>query len=166
MSGTSLFRTLLAKEDFKFSCAHFTVFSAAEAEPLHGHNYRVAVEVEGEALDDLDFLVEFGPVKKRIRELCDSLDESVLLAEQCSLYSVEDEGSSVTVRYSSRTYTLPSDEVRLLPLRNITVEGLARFLWTELSPTLEGTLVKRLSVQIGETPGQASLYVADVDAAS
>ena len=163
MNRNALFRTRLAKEDFKFSCAHFTVFSAEEAEPLHGHNYRAAIEVEGKALDDLDFLVEFSPVKRRIRELCDGLDESVLLAEQCPLHSIETSAGGVEVRYASRLYTFPADEVRLLPLRNITVEGLAHYLWTELRPTLEGTPVRRLSVEVAETPGQGSLYAADVD---
>lgn len=163
MSKGPVFRTRLAKEDFKFSCAHFTVFSVDEAEPLHGHNYRVAVEIEGEELDELDFLVEFSAVKKRIRELCDALDESVLLAENCALYSVERDGDSVGVRYSERLYTFPAGEVRLLPLRNVTVEGLAHHLWTKLRPTLEGTPVTRFSVQVGETPGQSSLYAADVE---
>lgn len=158
-----VFRTQLAKEDFKFSCAHFTVFSADQAEPLHGHNYRVAVEIEGEELDDLDFLVEFSPVKKHIRELCAALDESVLLAEECALHSIERRPGSVSVRYAERLYTIPEGEVRLLPLRNITVEGLARYLWTQLRSTVQGTPVRRFSVQVAETPGQSSLYAADVE---
>src|ERR1700733_13558481 len=34
------YRMVLAKEDFKFSSAHFTLFADGSAELLHGHNYR------------------------------------------------------------------------------------------------------------------------------
>ena len=39
---TPTFSIRLAKEDFKFSVAHFTIFGPGHAEPLHGHNYNVA----------------------------------------------------------------------------------------------------------------------------
>ena len=35
----------LAKENMKFSAAHFTIFSASERERLHGHNFRVEVDI-------------------------------------------------------------------------------------------------------------------------
>ena len=46
------FRIVLAKEDFKFSAAHFTLFPGGRAELLHGHNYRVRVELAGSELDE------------------------------------------------------------------------------------------------------------------
>ena len=48
----------LAKEDFKFSVAHFTLFGPERAETLHGHNYRVAIELTGPALDAAGLLVD------------------------------------------------------------------------------------------------------------
>ena len=33
------------KENLKFSSAHFLIFEDGTAERLHGHNYRVAVEL-------------------------------------------------------------------------------------------------------------------------
>ena len=36
----------LHKENFKFSAAHFLIFPDGSAERLHGHNYRVFVEIE------------------------------------------------------------------------------------------------------------------------
>src|SRR5678809_1048521 len=36
----------LAKEYFKFSAAHFLIFPDGSSERLHGHNYRVRVEIE------------------------------------------------------------------------------------------------------------------------
>jgi hypothetical protein len=42
----------LEKESFKFSAAHFLIFPDGSAERLHGHNYRVFVEIDA-ALDAL-----------------------------------------------------------------------------------------------------------------
>src|SRR5690242_4697931 len=36
------------KEYFKFSAAHFLIFPDGSAERLHGHNYRVYVEIAAE----------------------------------------------------------------------------------------------------------------------
>ncbi len=46
------FATRVEKEHLKFSAAHFLIFANGSAERLHGHNYRVAVELEaaGECL--------------------------------------------------------------------------------------------------------------------
>ncbi len=154
--------TELAKEDFKFSCAHFTVFGSDEAEPLHGHNYRVAVLLAGPSVDGLEFLVEFGAVKGKIRELCDGLDEAVLLPAHSELVVLEQVAAEVEVRFGDRSYRLPQSECRLLPVRNITVEALARHLWSEIAPVLEGSRVTRLGVRVGETAGQSSRYEADL----
>ena len=70
------FRVVLSKEDFEFSAAHSTVFSADRAEPLHGHNYRVAVELRGSDLDPLGFLIDFDRFKSTIRALCLELDDN------------------------------------------------------------------------------------------
>ena len=68
---TGVFTLVLQKEDFKFSCAHFTLFGPDEAELLHGHNYHVAVEIQGKTLDDEGLLASFVEVKSAIRAACD-----------------------------------------------------------------------------------------------
>ena len=85
----------------------------------------------------------------------------MLLPSGCEflVFSELDEGH-LRVDFADRTYTFPANEVRRMPLRNITVEGLARYIWDGLAPTLAGTLVHRLCVEVGETAGQASRYEA------
>src|SRR5215207_3131678 len=72
------FRIVLAKEDFKFSAAHFTLFSGGRAELLHGHNYRVQVELSGSELDEEGLLVDLESFKKRLRGICAGLDSRTL----------------------------------------------------------------------------------------
>ena len=68
----------LAKEYFKFSAAHFLIFPDGSSERLHGHNYRVRVEIEAR-LTRHGLVLDFKMVKPVIRELLDSLDEHWLV---------------------------------------------------------------------------------------
>src|SRR5512142_2888596 len=101
------FTLRLAKGDFKFSAAHFTLFGPDEAEPLHGHNYRVLVEVGGDGLDELGLLVETGILKRRIREILAELDDRVLLPERSPLLEIAAEEGSVDCRFADRAYRFP-----------------------------------------------------------
>ena len=78
----------LAKEDFKFSVAHFTVFSDTIAEELHGHNYRVRVEIGGAGTDSHGLLMDLRGLKAEIRRLCGELDSRTLLPERSALVRV------------------------------------------------------------------------------
>ena len=62
------------KEYLKFSAAHFLIFPDGSAERLHGHNYRVYVEVEAE-LSRYGLIIDFQHIKPLIRELVDELGD-------------------------------------------------------------------------------------------
>ena len=157
------FTLRLAKGDFKFSAAHFTLFSPTEAEPLHGHNYRVLVEIGGDELDELGLLVETGILKRRIREILAELDDRVLLPERSPLLELTVEGGEVDCKYSDRTYRFPEREVALLPLVNVTMELLARLVWRQLAEDLDDVDATHLAVEIEETDGQSARYSAPLD---
>ncbi|MDP6540571.1 MAG: 6-carboxytetrahydropterin synthase [Planctomycetota bacterium] len=150
----------LAKEDFKFAAAHFTLFPDAPAERLHGHNYRVRIELSGPETSAEGLLVPLGEVKARLRALCHSLDEHTLIPEKSPLLRVERDGPSVDVTLGGRHYRLPADEVRLLPLANVTMELLAEYLFEQLAPDLRGGIAETLAVEVEESPGQICRYVA------
>jgi 6-pyruvoyltetrahydropterin/6-carboxytetrahydropterin synthase len=152
------FRVVLAKEDFKFACAHFTVFGEGRAELLHGHNYRVAVEVGGERLDGHGLLLDVARFKVEIRRLCAELDSRTLVPEACPLVEVERRGDEVEVRFDHRRYLLPAADALMLPLANSSMELLARMLWERLAPALAGGGVDTLSVSVEESAGQRCVY--------
>lgn len=73
------FRTVVIRGDeFKFCCAHFVSY-AGFRERLHGHNYTVEVEATGDMSVDDGYVIDFGILKKSIREICKSLNEKVLV---------------------------------------------------------------------------------------
>ena len=155
-----VFTLVFAKEDFKFSSAHFTLFGPERAERLHGHNYQVGLELVGRTLDDEGLLVDFARVKGRIRGLCERLDSRTLVPEDCPHLTVERRDGEVAVRFRERSYRFPEADVFLLPLVNTSIELLARYLWSELTAELAGSHVEQLGVQVAETAGQSCWYRA------
>ncbi len=150
----------LAKEDFAFAAAHFTLFPDRSAERLHGHNYRVRVEVAGPELDADGLLVAVGPLKAEIRAICAALDERILIPEKSRFLSVRREGAALSVSLGERAYRFPADEVALLPLANITIEALARHVFETLAPAIAKGPIARLRVEVEETTGQSAAFEA------
>jgi 6-pyruvoyltetrahydropterin/6-carboxytetrahydropterin synthase len=158
----ALVQLRLAKEDFAFAAAHFTLFPDAPAERLHGHNYRVRVELSGSDLDGLGLLVPVGPVKARVRAICAALDEHILIPEKSAQLELRALGDAVEVALGTRSYRFPKSEVRVLPVPNVTIEALARHVWGELAPSLAGSPVRRLRIEVEETAGQSAAYESNL----
>ena len=173
------YRIVLEKENFKFSVSHFTIFGPDEAERLHGHNYYVTVDLGIDKVEhDLGLAFDFNTVKPIIREIADHLDEYVLLPELSPHLEIERKQNSVraTLKQTSKhkLYELPNEDVRLLPMTNVTAEELARYVSVQLlekmrlrCPSVSSSL-KTLSIGIQESRGQSVYYsapLADVGAA-
>jgi 6-pyruvoyltetrahydropterin/6-carboxytetrahydropterin synthase len=152
----------LEKEYFKFSCAHFLIFPDGSKERLHGHNYHVEVEIEGD-LSERGLVIDFLDAKPVIRELCDSLDEHWLLPTEHPELKIEHQPDGHTsVIYGSDRYLVPTPEVKPLPINNTSVENLATWFGRELAQRLRDRFgashVRRLRVAIAETPGQRGVF--------
>ena len=155
------YRIALEKEDFKFSAAHFTLFPDRDAELLHGHNYRVRVELSGSQLDELGLLVDLDAAKRKIRALCATLDSRMLLPEPGGQLQIETQADGIEVRWRERRYLFPAKDVVFLPMVNVSIELLAEYLWGELAEELRGGgagaaigAVEELEVAVEETAGQ------------
>jgi len=158
------FTIALSKEDFKFSAAHFTLFPGGGAELLHGHNYRIEVEISGGGLDGEGLLLDIEAFKKVLRRRCARLDSLTLLPAESPRLRWERCGESVEVRCGERVYRFPAADVLLLPLVNTSIELLAGMLWGELASHLAGSRVDTLAVSVEESAGQRCWYTARLPA--
>jgi 6-pyruvoyltetrahydropterin/6-carboxytetrahydropterin synthase len=61
-----------------FAAAHFLTHYRGKCERLHGHNYRTRLWVRGPNLDEGGMLVDFGLLKKILRNLTGGLDHTSL----------------------------------------------------------------------------------------
>ena len=157
----------LSKEYFKFSAAHFLIFPDGSAERLHGHNYRVFVEIDAE-LTRFGLVIDFRMVKPLVRELCDMLDEHWLVPGKHPVLKHVARSDGVTeVRYMERYYAAPTADVLVLPINNTSSENLATWFAQELARLLEKRFedvrVSRLRVGVEETPGQKGVYEFTAD---
>ena len=57
---------LIEKEYLKFSCAHFLIFPDGSKERLHGHNYQVTAEVDGNLVGALLAQAVAPPAEHRV----------------------------------------------------------------------------------------------------
>ena len=152
----------IAKEYFKFSAAHFLIFPDGSCERLHGHNYRVFVEVDAE-LGEQGLVIDFKKIKPVVRDLVDMLDEHWILPGEHPVLVVEDRGDGVTeVRYGDRYYACPTEDAIVLPINNTSSENLATWFGRRLIEEVElrfpGVKPRRLRVAVEETSGQRGVY--------
>ena len=152
----------LEKEYFKFSAAHFLIFPDGSAERLHGHNYRVFIEIDA-TLSEHGLVIDFKEIKPVVRELLDSLDEHFLIPGEHPVltHTVRDDGVC-EVRYGDRYYAAPVEDVLVMPMNNTSSENLATWIGREIKRLLAERFgeveTRSLRVAVEETSGQRGVY--------
>jgi 6-pyruvoyltetrahydropterin/6-carboxytetrahydropterin synthase len=76
--GGDLLKMFSVRIESDFSAAHFLSHYHGKCERLHGHNYRVRVWAQGEALDSGGMLLDFGVLKGALKEVLEKLDHGNL----------------------------------------------------------------------------------------
>ena len=72
------YKVRVTKDHLVFCCGHFISYQGHRCERLHGHNYRTAVEVEGD-LGENWYVFDFIALKHRTKAITDELDHRMLL---------------------------------------------------------------------------------------
>ncbi len=65
-------------KDYTFSAAHAVRGHTRGCENLHGHNYRVRVQVEASELDALGMVIDFADLKAMVHEVLSPFDHRVI----------------------------------------------------------------------------------------
>jgi 6-pyruvoyltetrahydropterin/6-carboxytetrahydropterin synthase len=149
----------LKKEAFVFSAAHFITYNGDVCEPLHGHNYNVAVEVVG-PLDDNWYVVDFIALRDVAQGIVRELDHRVLLPTRHALIEIRAGEVEVEARFRDRRWVFPRGDCVLLPVANTTAELLAQYIGTRLLEALPqrlGWRPQRLRVEVDECQGQIGI---------
>jgi 6-pyruvoyltetrahydropterin/6-carboxytetrahydropterin synthase len=112
-----------------FAAAHRLVGTGGKCESLHGHNFKVTLEVEGEKLDDQGMIIDFGVLKGALRSVLEDLDHTDLNSRRVFA------GGS------------PSSE------------NIARFIFEKVSGRLAAAGVRVRSVTVGESETASATYL-------
>lgn len=157
MPGT--FRVTIDGSRLRFAAAHMATFGG-RCEPLHGHNYAVSVEVEGELTAD-GWVWDFGDLRGIASGIIEELDHRFLLQQESALLGATVRGDSYELCAGERSYVLPRSDVVSLPVDNTTAERLAEWIAGRLHTALRAkgaTNIRRLAVGVEEMPGQSGWY--------
>lgn len=145
--------------ELRFAAAHFMTFGG-RCEPLHGHNYALAVQLEGDLTAD-SWLFDFVELRRLVAALCDELDHAFLLPTENQHLDVKRAKGHYDVAFGERRYVIPEADVRPLPIDNSTAERLAEWLAGRLAGQLRARGAANLSsltVTVEETPGQSASF--------
>jgi 6-pyruvoyltetrahydropterin/6-carboxytetrahydropterin synthase len=156
--ATEHYKVRVTKDHLTFCAGHFISYEGDKCERLHGHNYRAAVEIEGD-LDDNYYVFDFIALKQRTKEITDELDHHMLLPTGSRLIAVDAGARSVRVRYRDREWLFPRDDCVLLPIENTTAELLARYIAERLAEDLHRHYhytPQVLRVEVEENAGQSA----------
>jgi len=118
--------------EHKFAAGHSLRNYHGRCENVHGHNWKIEVEIAGEELDSAGMLIDFMLLKRLINEVVDPLDHQFL------------------------NDVPPFDSV------NPSAENIARYIYEELTKKLNGANdrapVRISRVRVWETDDAAAVY--------
>jgi 6-pyruvoyltetrahydropterin/6-carboxytetrahydropterin synthase len=151
----------VAKDYFNFASAHFLIFADGKREPLHGHNYQVAVKLEGE-IDRAGVILDFIAFKPLVKRVCDDLDHRTLIQTGSPVLKVTTRNQAVEILYKKETFLLPRGDVILLPLANTSTELLAEFVAQRIRSKVRRQFpeisLRTIEVSVEEARGQRGTF--------
>ena len=133
------------KTEQSFDSAHFLADYVGKCRNIHGHRWRVIIEIQGDALlasgEKRGMLVDFGDLKNDLKKLADELDHSLII-ESGSLKDATMEA-------------LRDEEFRIVefPFRP-TAENFAKYFYDRMS----GLGYRVREVVVYETPNNCASY--------
>lgn len=129
---------------FRWEAAHRLPWHEGACRYVHGHSYRMSVELEGEPTEDTpggpSMLIDFKHVKRLVQPLVDAMDHATIVAED------DAELQAAMDRLGSKTYELSVDSTA----ENLATH-VARHLGTEGRDVLTRHGVTTIRVTVWET---------------
>ncbi len=154
----SKYTVRVSKDYLVFCSGHFITYAGDKCERIHGHNYRVAVEVE-DILDENHYVFDFIALKDLTRAVTDEIDHRMLLATRNKQITLNDDGANWLVRYEDRRWSFPKEECALLPIANTTAELLADYIGDQLRSAIASkriNLPRVMRIVVEESFGQSA----------
>ena len=111
-----------------FSAAHALRDYPGDCARLHGHNWIIEAYVRCKELDNIGIGIDFRDIKKSVKDVLQGLDHFNL------------------------------NELPAFKNENPSSENIAKFIYNELSNTLNSEAVKVSKVKVSETPGAGAFY--------
>ena len=132
----------IVKTEDSFDSAHFLARYNGKCRNIHGHRWRVVIEIAGENLDD-GMVVDFTEIKAALKALTDNLDHSLVMEKDT---------------LKPQTYECLVDEgfrIMIMDFRP-TAENFAKYFFDEIKN--KGFNIR--AAEVYETPNNCARYEA------
>lgn len=132
----------IVKTEDSFDSSHFLARYNGKCRNIHGHRWRVVIEIAGENLDD-GMVVDFTDIKAALKALTDNLDHSLVMEKDT---------------LKPQTYECLVDEgfrIMIMDFRP-TAENFAKYFFDEIKN--KGFNIR--AAEVYETPNNCARYEA------
>lgn len=145
----------ISEEQLNFAAGHFTVFSKTHREKLHGHNYQVSCALTMH-VPELGIMFDYRIYKKKILDLCQTLNQTFLLPKHCPYLSLEENDAQIIAHFNGEKIPFLKTDVILLPVSNVTVEELSQYFLQcllEDKEDIKDHALQQIIVKVSNSPG-------------
>ena len=156
--------------DFKFNSAHFIIHDDCR-EALHGHNYKLSLEIYSSNLDPLtQKIINNDSFHYNATSICNDLKHKLLLASKntnCILQEIDDEYISLSTNCDGKTFKFPKSDIKLLDITDVSSEMLAKYISIKLIECKDQYVYNtvnyiRLVVKLYEDEGKYASYINSI----
>ncbi|MDG6224376.1 MAG: 6-carboxytetrahydropterin synthase [Candidatus Thermoplasmatota archaeon] len=144
------------KSQVTFSACHM-LLRHDKCSRLHGHTYAIHLRIKGLPGEDM-LVLDFHLIKNAIRGIAKELDHMTLVpGDNLSVTIERGHGQNISIDMLGKVYSIPSDDVLVLPVKATTVEELSRYileLFLERIPLPE--VIHEVSLGVDEGHGQGA----------
>jgi 6-pyruvoyltetrahydropterin/6-carboxytetrahydropterin synthase len=120
-----MFKLIVKKE---FSSAHILHGHPGNCKRMHGHNWLVEAEVEGDNTNEIGMVIDFKDIKNNLKEIISNLDHQFL------------------------------NDLEPFINENPTAENISKYIYKELSNNINTDNIKVSKIKLWETSNSAVTY--------
>jgi 6-pyruvoyltetrahydropterin/6-carboxytetrahydropterin synthase len=153
-----VYKLKVERTDLNFSAAHF-LLRHPKCERIHGHNYKVTIEIESDKLNSQQMIVDFLDVRNVARDICQKMDHHILIPTKEKEVEIREMGKEIEVIANRRRYIFPKDDALLLPIEATTVEKISEYIYKQLKQSPLKNMKIRVSVE--EAEGSIGTYTEE-----
>ena len=133
---------------FAFSAAHAGLHDG-QFEPLHGHSFTVTLRLNGEP-DQTGMICDFSVIKAALAAEIGPLRRRTLMPARPPGGMCTHQDGQVIIACGTKHYSLPAEDVVLLPVTNTTTEAIAAWLLDQLLTRMDAPGVQRAELVLAE----------------
>mmetsp|Transcript_22712 Transcript_22712/g.47278 ORF Transcript_22712/g.47278 Transcript_22712/m.47278 type:complete len:219 (+) Transcript_22712:114-770(+) len=158
------FSVVVFSESFKFNLAHFVAYRGFR-ERLHGHNYRLSIELLGSRISSDGYVMDFGDVKTVARAACKQLNERVVVPSKSDVLDIRPlptkPDHTILTCEDATVFVFPTSDCFFAPIMHSTVEEISLMMYGMIVEQLGASKllergIHKIKLKLSEAPGQES----------